>query len=96
MLGQAPANNIKGRGAAARIGGEEFAVFLPQTLLHGARTLAETLRLTVEKGRIKRVETGEIVSNITISLGVAGCVAGADDQAHALIGDRVDPRYSLW
>ena len=76
IVGQALANNIKGRDAAARIGGEEFAVFLPQTLLQGARTLAETLRLTVEKGRIKRVETGEIVSNITISLGVAAYESG--------------------
>jgi diguanylate cyclase len=76
IVGQALADNVKGRDAAARIGGEEFAVFLPQTLLQGARTLAETLRLTVEKGRIKRVETGEIVSNITISLGVAAFESG--------------------
>jgi diguanylate cyclase len=69
-------NNVKGRDAVARIGGEEFAVFLPQTPLHGARVLAETLRQTVEKGRIKRVESAETISNITVSLGVAAYQSG--------------------
>ena len=76
IVAQVLANNVKGQDAAARIGGEEFAVFLPKTPLQGARTLAETLRLTVEKGRIKRVETGETVSNITVSLGVAAYESG--------------------
>ena len=76
IVAQVLANNVKGRDAAARIGGEEFAVFVPQTNLKGARTLAETLRQTVEKGRIKRVETGETISNITISLGVAAYQPG--------------------
>ena len=76
VVGQILANNVKGRDVVARIGGEEFAVFLPQTPLQGARTLAETLRLTVEKGRIKRIETGETINNITVSLGVAAYVQG--------------------
>ena len=76
IVGQALASNVKGRDTAARIGGEEFAVFLPQTPLHGACALAETLRRAVEQGRIKRVETGEIVSKITVSLGVAAYESG--------------------
>lgn len=75
-VGQVLADNVKGQDAAARIGGEEFAVLLPQTPLHGARILAETIRVAVEKKRIKRVETGETVSNITISLGVAAYESG--------------------
>ncbi|MFN0040943.1 MAG: GGDEF domain-containing protein [Burkholderiales bacterium] len=76
VTAQILASNVKGRDVVARIGGEEFAVFLPQTPLQGARTLAETLRSTVERGRIKRVETGETVNNITVSLGVAAYVPG--------------------
>ena len=76
IVGQVLASNIKGRDAAARIGGEEFAVFLPQTPVQGARILAEAIRVAVEKGRIKRMDTGEYVSNITVSLGVAAYETG--------------------
>ena len=76
IIAQALASNVKGRDTAARIGGEEFVVFLPQTPLHGACALADTLRQAVEQGRIKRVETGEIVSKITVSLGVAAYESG--------------------
>lgn len=64
-------DNIKGRDIAARFGGEEFVVLLPDTPLDGACQLAETIRNTVEKLSIKRTDKNETISNITVSFGVA-------------------------
>lgn len=51
-----------------RIGGEEFAIFLPDTLLEGAYELAERLRQTIESQSIKEAMTQV---NYTFSAGVA-------------------------
>ncbi len=68
---------------AARYGGEEFAVLLPDTDISGASMLAERLRRSVEKMRIK---AGDRVLRITVSLGVA-TIGGRDcaEQASTLI-----------
>ncbi len=60
---------IKGQDTAARIGGEEFVVFLPDTPIEGAEKLAEHIRATIAKGRISAANSGE-VGKITISLGL--------------------------
>lgn len=64
-------DSIKGRDIAARIGGEEFALLLPQTTLEEARSLAEQIRATIARGRICRDQTRESIGSITVSLGVA-------------------------
>lgn len=51
-----------------RIGGEEFAVLLPETELEGARILAERLRAAVAALRVD-IDTGEVIS-LTISIGI--------------------------
>ena len=63
--------NVKGKDTAARFGGEEFVVLLPDTPSAGAHKLAEQIRRTVERLKIKRADKNETVENITISLGVA-------------------------
>lgn len=63
--------NVKGKDTAARYGGEEFVILLPDTPLGGAKHVAEKIRATVEKCRIKRADSNEIVANIHVSLGVA-------------------------
>ncbi|MCK9388439.1 MAG: GGDEF domain-containing protein [Sulfuritalea sp.] len=63
-------DNVKGKDTAARYGGEEFVILLPDTPLEGARHLAERIRTSVEKFRIKRTDKNEAVANITVSLGV--------------------------
>jgi len=55
---------------AARVGGEEFAVILPQTLNAGALAVAEKIRSAVEEAR--QIHAASIVSPyITVSVGVA-------------------------
>ena len=63
-------NCIKGRDMAVRLGGEEFAIVLPDTTPHGALSLAEDIRQTVSRGTIKRNDGG-VIGNVTISIGVA-------------------------
>lgn len=62
---------VKGRDQVARIGGEEFAVLLPDTKLTGAMSVAEDIRERVEKSRLRRVDTGQVLTDVTVSLGVA-------------------------
>ncbi len=64
-------DNVKGKDTAARHGGEEFAVLLPDTPIEGARLLADRIRGIVERCRIKRTTDNGEIANITISVGVA-------------------------
>ena len=54
---------------AGRVGGEEFAVLLPETELAGAMEVAERLREAVEKSAVDREEGRAL--RITVSVGVA-------------------------
>ncbi|MDD5579655.1 MAG: GGDEF domain-containing protein [Methylobacter sp.] len=64
-------HQIKGKDTAARYGGEEFCVLLPETELTDAVKVAETIRRTIEKTRIKRASDHQDISQVTISIGVA-------------------------
>ncbi len=64
-------DNVKGKDTAARHGGEEFAVLLPDTPLEGARLLADRIRGIVERCRIKRSTDNGEIANVTISVGLA-------------------------
>ena len=67
---------IKGQDSAARWGGEEFAVLLPETTKQGGRAVAEHIRQRIESGKIRRLGTQEQVGDITISIGVAAYTSG--------------------
>jgi diguanylate cyclase (GGDEF)-like protein len=54
---------------AARLGGEEFAILLPETALEGARAGAERLRRSLAGFRIRLSERDEVM--VTASFGVA-------------------------
>jgi diguanylate cyclase len=75
-IAQTMRSSIKGRDIAARIGGDEFAILLPQTPLHGAAALAEQLRLAVAGGHIRRGNGTDFVGSITLSIGVAAAHRG--------------------
>lgn len=79
-------SNVKGRDVAARFGGEEFAVLLPETSLSGAVALGRQICSLVAHGHIKRSD-GEIVGEVTVSIGVA--VAGEGELLDKLL-ERAD------
>lgn len=60
---------VRGEDIAARIGGEEFAVLLPESDLPSARVFAERLREAVATSEF---ELGGEPRQITISVGIAG------------------------
>ncbi len=63
--------NIKGSDLAARFGGEEFVIILPETPLEGACALAEKIRSTIARSRIHRNGQEEALESITVSFGVS-------------------------
>lgn len=69
-IAQTMQSNIKGRDVAARIGGEEFAILLPETTLSGAQALAEQLRVAVARGRIHTGQGKDVVGSVTLSIGI--------------------------
>jgi diguanylate cyclase len=71
-------NNIESSQLVARIGGEEFAIIVPNSNLEKAFALAEHLRETIAISQLKRKDTGEFINNITISLGISGYQVGED------------------
>jgi diguanylate cyclase len=65
-------SNIKGRDVAARLGGEEFTVLLPETSIAGAVAVARHICSLVSQGRIKRPAGEEgTIGQVTLSVGVA-------------------------
>jgi len=78
---------IKGKDTAARFGGEEFAVVLPDTPASGAMALAENIRRAIADARLVRSDTREPLSQITVSVGVGSYRYG--EEINALF-DRTD------
>ena len=70
-VGQMVKNECAAPLLPVRFGGEEFAVLLPQKTADEAASLAEILRAKIQAIRIKQKKTGEVISSITASFGVA-------------------------
>lgn len=77
---------IKGKDTLARIGGEEFAILLPQTSYSDAFNVANNLRKKVEQSRLK-VKTQDKPVSLTISAGVSTYQLG---EAIEDVMDRAD------
>jgi diguanylate cyclase (GGDEF)-like protein len=80
---------LRGRDAAARWGGEEFLMLLPETTLEGARDVADRLRASAEQ-RLR--ELSELERHVTLTFGVAvfapgvsveACLKSADEALYA-------------
>lgn len=68
QIGQVIRARVRGHDIAARIGGEELAILMPETDLAGARVLAEQLRQGIEE---HVVEYAERQLRVTVSIGCA-------------------------
>lgn len=68
----------------ARIGGEEFAVILPNTDLKGAKVAAENIRLAIESLKITHQDS-QINSQVTISLGIMSLIPTTGQSPTTLI-----------
>ena len=64
----------------ARVGGEAFALLVPELDAAGALALAERVRVQIGGARIRRPDQGE-AERVTLSVGVAGGAAGEAPQA---------------
>lgn len=70
MVASTMKESIKGKDMLARIGGEEFAILLPDTPYEGAMKLADRIRVKFEQIDLKKKSTGESLGQITLSFGV--------------------------
>jgi diguanylate cyclase len=73
--------SVKGRDPIARIGGEEFAILLPNTPYTGAIKLANNIRLDFERMDLKKRNTGERLGKISLSFGVTAYQKGEDAKS---------------
>lgn len=71
IVGSNLKKNLKGKDFPARYGGEEFIILLPNTTLDNAYLLADQMRKEISKKRLKIKKTGQILGNITVSMGVS-------------------------
>lgn len=76
-------NSIRTQDTLGRVGGEEFAIILPDTDLEDAKILAERIRVAAEKTSIVN-NIGDI--QFTVSIGIA-CLSGRSDSAKALLNN---------
>ena len=77
---------------AARYGGEEFVVVLPCTDADGAMAVAEEIRTHVKNLEIVH-EKSKVNDHVTLSLGVATMVPGADNSEEDLVARADEALY---
>jgi len=83
-LGKLLTSTLRTGDVCGRVGGEEFAVVLPNTDLSGARVVAERLRQAVER---MPVDTGGRVLRVTVSIGAAAARGSEDPRALLSVAD---------
>ncbi|SHG06706.1 diguanylate cyclase [Kaistia soli DSM 19436] len=107
LVALAAKQNIRGQDTACRYGGEEFAIILPRTPIAQATIIGEAIREAVMNREIRQRSTGERLSRVTISIGIASfrpgdttqtmieradsCLYGAKSGGRNLVVVEVDP-----
>ncbi|MDB5440654.1 MAG: PleD family two-component system response regulator [Caulobacteraceae bacterium] len=77
------ASNVRAADLPCRYGGEEFVVLMPGASLEDAQRIAERIRLHVA-GSPFRIQNGEELLNVTLSIGVAVTLGEGDTSAALL------------
>jgi len=77
---------------AARWGGEEFVVLLPNTPLDGALEVAEKIRSDIENTTISALDGSKV--KVTISVGINSLIPGKDDSIDTFISNADKALYS--
>jgi diguanylate cyclase (GGDEF)-like protein/PAS domain S-box-containing protein len=72
------------RDFVARIGGEEFAIILPETDEASARKVAERCRIAIEQEKIPHAKSG-VSDYLTLSMGLSTAIPGQSDTALSLV-----------
>jgi len=93
MVAQVVRANIKGRDLAARIGGDEFAIFLPDTAVKGASALAQQIRKGVSALEIRRADQTTPAEKVTLSIGISE--SGADGSLERMMEDADKAMYEV-
>ncbi len=81
QIGEIMRAHVRGDDIAARIGGEEFAVLLPEACLEAAVVFAERLRQAVEDARFT---LGDRLHRLTVSIGVAELGPERDERSRLM------------
>jgi diguanylate cyclase len=71
LVGKVLQENVRGCDLAARYGGEELMAVLPGAPIDACFEAAERIRRRISEARLTRRTTGEAISSITVSIGVA-------------------------
>lgn len=77
-------NTLREIDVVGRVGGEEFAVILPETKMQEAMDVAERLRVGMAAANV--AAAGDLALNFTISIGVAA-LSSADENLFTLLGN---------
>ena len=87
-VSQAIKASVKGRDLAARFGGDEFALILPDTALREGIVVAEYIRRVVGQAQIVDFATNEPLANLTLSIGIATLASGESPEQLVLRADK--------
>src|SRR5271165_3846022 len=86
-IAQRVESQIRSMDTAARFGGDELAILLPEAGASDAATLAERIRETI--ARTPFVLTGQIERTLTVSVGVAAVAPGRHEADLKAVADRL-------
>lgn len=89
LVGRTLNDGVKGRDLAARFGGEEFALILPNTPLRGAAAVADNLRRTLESRKLARKGSEQGFGAITMSFGATEYIIGESVESLVLRADKL-------
>ncbi len=90
-VARAISKQIRGQDIAARVGGEEYAVILPNTDHLGAQAVAENIRAAVKKIVLRKATDGQRLAVVTLSGGIVQ--VQPDDSPESLMKRADDALY---